>query len=191
MFTGIITNTANLQSVRQGVFVVSSDNKFIASIKIGDSVAVSGVCLTVEKKEKNKIFFSVVPETLKRTNLSRLKIGSVMNLEKSMTLSTLLSGHLVQGHVDGLGTIKTIKIQGNSREIEVEVKADILKFLVEKGSVALNGISLTISKLKNKSFEVAIIPHTWISTNLKEIKIGDEVNIEIDIVAKYIKKFLK
>ncbi|MBI5221727.1 MAG: riboflavin synthase [Candidatus Magasanikbacteria bacterium] len=191
MFTGIITNTATLYSSKKGVFVVGVDSKFISKTKIGDSIAVSGVCLTVEKKGKDRLVFSVMPETLTRTNLGALKAGSLLNLERSVTMTTLLSGHLVQGHVDGVGEIKKIKKQGNSREIEIVVSPSILKFLVEKGSVALNGVSLTIAKIKKDSFVVAIIPHTWQETNLKEFKPGDLVNIEIDIVAKYIKKFLK
>lgn len=191
MFTGIITNTAKLESTKQGVFVVIVDPKFVSKTKIGDSISVNGVCLTVEKKTKNKISFSVVPETLKRTNLGGLKAGSVLNLESSLTLQTLMSGHIVQGHVDGVGKIKEIKKEGNSREVEIEVGSNVLVFLVEKGSVALNGISLTIAKLNKKSFVVAVIPHTWQKTNLKDISVGDQINIEIDIVAKYIKKFLK
>lgn len=191
MFTGIITHVAKLESVKQGVFVVTTDPKFVSKTKIGDSISVNGVCLTVEKKNKNKIFFSVVPETLKRTNFGSLKIGSVLNLESSLTLQTLMSGHIVQGHVDGVGRIKNIKKEGNGHEIEVEVGVSVLGFFVEKGSVALNGISLTVAKLNKKSFVVAVIPHTWQKTNLKDIKIGDQINIEIDIVSKYIKKFLK
>ena len=191
MFTGIITHTAKFESGQKGVFVVSTEPKFVSKTKIGDSISVNGVCLTVEKKQKNKLNFSVVPETLKRTNFVGLKNGSVLNLEQSVTMQTFLSGHLVQGHVDGVGEIKAIKKQGNSQEIEIKAKADVMKFFVEKGSVALNGISLTIVKLNKSSLVVAIIPHTWQTTNLKEVKVGDKMNIEIDIVAKYIKKFLK
>ncbi len=191
MFTGIITHTAKLESATKGVFVVKTDPKFVSKTKIGDSIAVSGVCLTVEKKTKDKLNFSVVPETLKRTNLGDLKTGSILNLEQSVTMQTFLSGHLVQGHVDGVGKVKKIKQQGNSRELEVAVDNLIMKFLVEKGSVALNGISLTIAKLNKKSLVVAIIPHTWQTTSLKDVKVNDKINIEIDIVAKYIKKFLK
>ncbi len=191
MFTGIITNTARLRSSKKSVFAIEAKEKFVSQTKIGDSVAVSGVCLTVEKKEKDKLFFSVMPETLKRTNLGTLKTGSLLNLEQSVTMKTLLSGHLVQGHIDGVGKIKEIKKQGNSREIRITASPSILKFLVEKGSVALNGVSLTVAKLKKDSFWVAVIPHTWQETNFKKAGLGDEVNIEIDIVAKYIKKFLK
>lgn len=191
MFTGIITNTAKLESAKQGVFVVTVEPEFVSKTKIGDSISVNGVCLTVEKKNKNKIFFSVIPETLKRTNLGGLKTGSVLNLEMSLTLQILMSGHMVQGHVDGVGKIKKIKKEGNGHEIEIEAEPSVLEFLVEKGSVAINGISLTIAKLNKKSFVVAMIPHTWKKTNLKDMDVGDKINIEIDIVAKYIKKFLK
>ncbi|MCX6779653.1 MAG: riboflavin synthase [Candidatus Magasanikbacteria bacterium] len=191
MFTGIITHTAKLFSVKQGVFVMQTDPKFVSKTKIGDSIAVNGVCLTVEKKTKDKLSFSAVPETLKRSNLGDVIIGEELNLDMSLTMQTFLSGHLVQGHVDGIGEIKEIKKQGNSREIEISVEKDTMRFLVEKGSIALNGISLTIAKLKSKSFVIAVIPHTWQNTNLKNIKLGDKINIEIDVVAKYIKKFLK
>ncbi len=191
MFTGIITHTAKLFSAKQGVFVVQTDHKFVSKTKIGDSIAVNGVCLTVEKKTKDKLSFSAVPETLKRSNLGDIKVGEELNLEMSLTMQTFLSGHLVQGHVDGIGEIKEIKKQGNSREIEIIPQKDVMEFLVEKGSVALNGISLTVAKLKSKSFVIAVIPHTWQNTNLKNVKLGDKINIEIDVVAKYIKKFLK
>lgn len=191
MFTGIITHTAKLESAKQGVFVVTVEPEFVSKTKIGDSISVNGVCLTVEKKNKNKIFFSVIPETLKRTNLGGLKTGSVLNLEMSLTLQILMSGHMVQGHVDGVGKIKKIKKEGNGHEVEIEAEPSVLEFLVEKGSVAINGISLTIAKLNKKSFVVAMIPHTWKKTNLKDMDVGDKINIEIDIVAKYIKKFLK
>ncbi len=191
MFTGIITHTAKLHSAKQGVFGVVADSSFVSKTKIGDSISVNGVCLTVEKKEKDKLLFSVVLETLKRTNLGALKIGNTLNLEQSVTMQTFLSGHLVQGHIDGVGKVKEIKKLGNSREVEIEAQANILNFLVEKGSVALNGISLTIARLKKKSFVVSVIPHTWEVTNLKDVKSGDNINIEIDIIAKYIKKFLK
>lgn len=191
MFTGIITHTAKLESAKQGVFVVTVEPEFVSKTKIGDSISVNGVCLTVEKKNKNKIFFSVIPETLKRTNLGGLKTGSVLNLEMSLTLQILMSGHMVQGHVDGVGKIKKIKKEGNGHEVEIEAEPSVLEFLVEKGSVAINGISLTIAKLNKKSFVVAMIPHTWKKTNLKDVDVGDKINIEIDIVAKYIKKFLK
>lgn len=169
---------------------MSIDRRFASKTKVGDSVAVNGVCLTVEKKKAENIYFSVMPETLKRTNLASLKVGSQLNLEYSVTMQTLLSGHLVQGHVDGLGEVKRIKKQGNSHEVEIAAPAEILQFLAVKGSVALNGISLTIANLNKNSLVVAIIPHTWKNTNLKDIKIKDKINIEVDIVAKYIKKFL-
>lgn len=190
MFTGIITNTGKLESYEKGNFIVSVDSKFVSKTKPGDSMAVNGVCLTVEKKKKDKLFFFVMFETIKRTNLSGLKVGSMLNLEKPITARTFLSGHLVQGHVDGQGEVKKIEIKDQSREVEIKPTPTILKFLVAKGSVTLNGISLTIAKLNKNSLVVGIIPHTWQNTNLKEIKIGNKVNIEIDIIAKYVKKFL-
>lgn len=190
MFTGIITNKGRLKTIKNGLLVLSTDPRFVAKTKIGDSVAVNGVCLTAERKKAENIYFSVMPETLKRTNLDSLKVGSQLNLEHSLTVRTLLSGHLVQGHIDGVGEVKKIKKQGNSYEVEIVAPAEILRFLVTKGSVALNGTSLTIANLNKKSLVVAIIPHTWENTNLKDIKIKDKLNIEVDIVAKYIKKFL-
>lgn len=191
MFTGIISHTVKLSYLKQNVFVVRINSKFVSKTKIGDSVAVNGICLTVEKKTKDSLFFSVVPETVQRTNLVSLKLNSILNLERSVTIQTFLSGHLVQGHVDGCGKVIKIQKQGSGHEVEVEVEKKIINFLVEKGSITLNGVSLTIAKLKKKSFVIVVIPHTWQETNLREIEIGEKINVEIDIVAKYIKKFLK
>lgn len=191
MFTGIITHVGKFKPSTRNSLVLKTTAGFVSNIKIGDSVAVNGVCLTVEKKQKDQLGFAVMPETLKRTNLGILKEGSRLNLEKSVTVQTFLSGHFVQGHIDGVGKIKGIKKNGNSKEIEVKTDASILGFLVEKGSVSLNGVSLTIAKLNKNSFVVAVIPHTLLKTNLKDLEVGDTINIEVDILAKYIKKFFK
>ena len=191
MFTGIITHIGISKPSSKNSLVLKIDLGFVSAIKIGDSVAVNGVCLTVEKKQKDQLYFAIMPETLNRTNLGLLKEGSKLNLEKSVTAQTFLSGHLVQGHTDGIGKIKTINKNGNSKELEVKTNNSILGFLVEKGSVSLNGVSLTIVKLNKNSFVVAVIPHTLSQTNLKDLKVGDSINIEVDILSKYIKKFLK
>jgi len=191
MFTGIITHIGILQPSTKNYLVLKTTTGFVSKIKIGDSVAVNGVCLTVEKKQNDQLGFVVMPETLKRTNLGLLKNGSKLNLEKSVTVQTFLSGHFVQGHIDGVGQVKKINKNGNSKEIEVNINASILGFLVEKGSVSLNGVSLTMVKLTKSGFVVAIIPHTLSKTNLKDLEVGDIINIEVDILAKYIKKFLK
>ncbi len=192
MFTGIITHLGKLKKRKDSIFVFSTKSDFLKQLKKGDSVAVNGVCLTlISPPKKNSFCVEVMPETLKRTNLGDLKIGDYVNLELPLRPNTFLSGHFVQGHVDGKGTICDIKKEKNSWIFKFKAKREILKYLVQKGSVAVNGISLTVIDVKKDFFTVGIIPHTWKNTQLQFSKIGDKVNIEVDIISKYLYKFLK
>jgi len=191
MFTGIITHLGKLEKIKNSFFTFSTQKDFLKNLKRGDSVAVNGVCLTlVSPPQKNTFSVEVMPETLKKTNLADLKIGDYVNLEKPLTPNSFLSGHFVQGHVDGRGEILSIKKEKNSWIFKFKVPKRISRYLVEKGGVAVNGISLTVIEVKDNFFTVGIIPHTFKNTQLQFTKAGDKVNVEIDIIAKYIKKFL-
>jgi riboflavin synthase len=193
MFTGIIQGIGTVRRMtRQGADVLLLiDAPWNGSdLKIGDSVAVNGVCLTVTTKSGQGFTAYVSSETLGRTNLNLLKTGDKVNLEKALRMSDFLSGHIVLGHVDGLGKIREKTVRADSIICGVEVPPDLSRYLVEKGSVAIDGISLTVNRCDKNRFYVNIIPHTAQETILKIKKIGDTVNIETDILGKYVEKLL-
>ena len=191
MFTGIITHLGRLKAIEKNCFTFSSQKSLINKLKKGESIAVNGACLTVIKKGKSWFSVEVMPETLKRTMLGDLRLSDYVNLELPLSPNAFLSGHLVQGHADGTATIASIVKQKNSRVFRFKVSPSISRYLVNKGSVAVNGISLTIIETGKNFFTVGIIPHTWEKTMFRFGKPGDKVNVEVDIVAKYIEKFLK
>ena len=187
MFTGIIDKTLKVKSAKsaKGGFCIEVENK-LGKVGVGESIAVNGVCSTVKKSNK-KIYFEYMPETLRLSNLGILKQGDIVNVERSMHLGDRLSGHIVLGHVDGKGKILGIKKEGNSKVFTIKAPAkNFMKFLIYKGSVAIEGISLTVAKVLRDSFIVKIIPYTLKYTNLKYKRVGDTVNLEFDILAKYI-----
>lgn len=158
---------------------------------IGDSIAIDGVCQTVVKFDKNSFSVQVSAETLDITTFSRLKTGDKVNLERALTINTRLGGHIVSGHVDGLGKIKSVKSVGNEfYDLKLEVEKDLTKYIVKKGSITINGISLTVADISSNEVSVAVIPQTFEHTNLNNLKSGDYVNIEVDILAKYVEKLL-
>ncbi len=158
---------------------------------IGESVCCDGVCLTLIGIKKNSFFFYLSKETLERSNFNNIKKGQYINIEKSLKYGQKVSGHYIQGHVDTTGKIKKIKIIDKAWVVSILIKKIYLKYLVEKGSISINGVSLTISKIKNDGFEITIIPHTLRLTNLIKIKKKDKVNIEFDIFSKYLLKLTK
>lgn len=191
MFTGIIEEIGIVKSVKSKVITIEA-NKIFDDLKLGDSVAVNGTCLTISNFS-NKIFNAdITTETLSRTNLGDLKSGFKVNLERALTLNGRLGGHIVSGHIDGVGIIKNISKSENDIILKIEVSANLMKYIIEKGSVAVDGISLTVAKVdSNKNnFSVAIIPHTLKETVLYYKKAGDKVNIENDIIGKYVEKLL-
>ena len=189
MFNGIIKNTGTVEEIKISnkdcKIVLISKLKF-SKKEIGDSVCCSGACLTLSKIYNNKLFFYVSKETLKRTNFSYLKKNSRVNIEKSLKFGARISGHFVQGHVDTTARIAYIKHIGKSWLIRFNINKKFKKLLIEKGSIAINGVSLTISKVFLKGFEISLIPHTLKSTNLFLLKKNDIVNVEFDILLKYI-----
>ena len=191
MFTGIISHIGKVKSFQNNQLLVKADRSLIKQVKNGDSVAVNGVCLTVIDKRADLFQVEVMPETLKRTALGGLKSGDIVNLELAMKAADRFAGHIVQGHIDGVAAVKSIKQKGNSRLFTFEVPKQLGRYIVEKGSIAVNGISLTVIDASNKTFTVGIIPYTWRHTMLSSTKVGDRVNIEVDILAKYLEKLEK
>ena len=191
MFTGIISHIGKVKSFQNSQLLVKADRSLTKQVKNGDSVAVNGVCLTVIDKRADLFQVEVMPETLKRTALGGLKSGDIVNLELAMKAADRFAGHIVQGHIDGVATVKSIKQKGNSRLFTFEVPKQLGRYIVEKGSIAVNGISLTVIDASNKTFTVGIIPYTWRHTMLSSAKVGDRVNIEVDILAKYLEKLEK
>jgi riboflavin synthase len=194
MFTGLIEDVGVIGGLRRekGSAVLTVQTKLaVSSMPLGASIAVNGACLTVVKKAKGAFTVDVSPETLRRTNLERLAVGGLVNLEQPMRLQERLGGHLVTGHVDGIGTVAAIKKQGDFTVFNFRVPAALGALLVSKGSVAVDGISLTVNECGANRFSVAIIPFTLQHTNLRARRVGDKVNIETDLIGKYVQNFMR
>jgi len=191
MFTGLIQEVGLVRKTdKQGhdLRLTLQASLLSSRVKLGDSVAVNGCCLTVVDIQTSLLAFQAVPETLNRTVLGLLQEGSKVNLELPLTLSDPLGGHFVQGHVDGLAEITAIDPEGQGVRMAVKVPQNLSRYMVEKGSIALNGISLTIAALQGNQLEVALIPHTLQNTDLGSKKVGDLLHVEVDILAKYVEK---
>jgi len=194
MFTGLIEDVGTIGGLRlqQKSAVLTVKTKLpVRSMARGASVAVNGACLTVVKKGPKSFTVDVSPETLQRTSLETLTVGSMVNLERPMRLADRLGGHLVTGHVDGVGAVAAIEKQGEFTIITFEVPAPLGALLVPKGSVAVDGISLTVNVCRKQRFSVAIIPFTMRHTNLRARRVGDKVNIETDLIGKYVQSFMR
>ncbi len=193
MFTGIIEEIGSVLLIKRNK--ISCELHIACALitqdlKIGDSIAVNGACLTVTQFDNKHFVADAVAETMHRTTLSELIVGSKVNLERALTLNSRLGGHLVSGHVDTKGMIKNITNQENAVWFTVELHPEYARYIVAKGSVALNGVSLTVVEVQNYWFSVSVIPHSLHHTTLKYLKTGDHVNIECDLTAKYIEKFM-
>jgi riboflavin synthase len=194
MFTGLIETLGTVCRVDQdgaGRHLVVTEPKLAPQLTLGESVAVNGACLTVVERDAQTFRFQAGPETLLRTNLGELANGDVVNLERSLRLSDRLGGHLVQGHVDGLGTIASRKREGDWELVFVRCPVELAAQMASKGSVAVDGISLTLVDVTKDSFSVALIPHTLAQTTLGRKTVGAAVNLETDLLAKYVWKCLK
>lgn len=193
LFTGIIEEIGrivNISKCGNSAEIIITAEKVLKGVSLGDSIAVNGVCLTVTNFMYNKFTVDVMPETIRSSNLKDLKKGSSVNLERALCLGERLGGHIVSGHIDGVGKVASIKSEEIATWITVEANDDILKYIVLKGSVTLDGISLTVSELNEKSFGVSLIPHTKGETTFSEKKLGQEVNIECDLIGKYVEKLV-
>jgi len=192
MFTGIITGTGKIKKIekntknRSAIKVLVDLGKNSRGLKIGQSVALNGVCLSATKISKSLCMFEMIDETMKKTDLGNLKIGSLINIERSLKVGERLEGHFVLGHVDGVAIITKIEQKPKEVKIWFKIPKKLTKYVVQKGSIALDGISLTVVDAKNDLASVCIIPHTMKITNFKTKKIGDKLNIETDVLGKYI-----
>jgi riboflavin synthase len=187
VFTGIVREVGRVETVEEqdgGVRLLVRAPETASAAAVGDSISLAGVCLTAVEVVDGTVAFDAVPETLRRSTLRRLEAGAGVNVEPALRAGEPLGGHIVQGHVDGVGTIRRASEEG----IEVEVPVEVLRYCVEKGSIAIEGVSLTIAALQEGSFTVALIPHTREATTLGGLGEGDEVNLEVDIVAKYVER---
>ena len=192
MFTGLIEEVGKIVSSKpfgSGIALEIYSEKLTKDVKAGDSIAVNGVCLTITKFTTHRIFFDAVLETIKKSTLGELKAGANVNLEPALKLGQKLGGHLVQGHVNHTGKITSIKNNGENYLVSVLFPPDLQKYIVKEGSIALDGISLTVAQINSNELVCSIIPHTWKNTNLCTKKIGEKLNIEVDILAKYAENF--
>jgi riboflavin synthase len=194
MFTGIVLAKGHLTSTTErggdlelGIDAAGLDS---ARLGLGDSISVQGACLTVTRKQGTCFFADVSRETMAKTTLGKLKAGSSVNLEPSLRAGDALGGHMVSGHVDALGRLRRLDEDARSKRMEFELPADLMRFVAPKGSICIDGVSLTVNKVEGLRFDVNIIPHTLEQTTLGELRIDDEVNIEIDVVARYLDRLM-
>lgn len=194
MFTGLIEGTGKLKTIepRGKDMRLSIQASFdLEGFQIGESVAVDGVCLTVVSWQARAFTLDVSQETLSRTTLGQRSVGDEVNLERALRLGDRLGGHLVNGHVDGKARVMARKQRGDSLVFVFEVVAELGRYIIEKGSVAVNGVSLTVNRCDEQSFDVNIVPHTARVTTIGSLRVGDEVNIEVDIIGKYVERFVQ
>lgn len=192
MFTGIIEEIGIIKNISRGenASIIVNCTKAVEDVKIGDSIAIDGICQTITAFDEKGFTVQISQETLNVTTFSKIKAGAHVNLERALTLNSRLGGHIVTGHIDGLAKLKSIQPKGGFYDIGFEVEKDLAKYIAKKGSVALNGISLTVADINANEFSTALIPQTFKNTNLSQLQTGDFVNIEVDILAKYIEKIL-
>lgn len=190
MFTGIIEETGILMEIGSGSLTIQA-SKVLEDVHLGDSIAVNGVCLTVTKFDKNSFRVDVMAETLRRSSLGSLRKGSKVNLERAMAANGRFGGHIVSGHIDDTGTVMSLKREGNAVWVTIDCSSSLLRYIAEKGSITIDGISLTVASLTASGFKVSIIPHTGAETTLLEKKAGDIVNLETDVIAKYLERLMQ
>ncbi|MGY4104961.1 riboflavin synthase [Ignavigranum ruoffiae] len=193
MFTGIIEEVGRVKAIEskdrgKGIEIIA--HEILTDVELGDSIAVNGICLTVNQLVHQSFTADVMQETLDRTALAKLVPGDRVNLERAMAANGRFGGHIVSGHIDGVGTIRQIRPDGIAQRYSIRANPNILKYVIEKGSIAIDGISLTVTEVTAQTFSVSIIPHTQEQTNLSDRAVGDPVNLEVDIVGKYIEKFI-
>jgi riboflavin synthase len=190
MFTGIVREVGTVVSFDGSRLVVEAPEA-AAGVAVGDSVSIAGVCLTVVESTTGRVAFDVVPETLSRTALGRLDAGDRVNLEPALRVGDPLGGHVVQGHVDAVGRVRSITPEEDSRRVWVDAPDEIVRYCLEKGSIAVDGVSLTVAALDDDGFEVALIPHTLAVTTLGGIEPGHGVNLEVDVLAKVVERLVE
>jgi len=193
VFTGIIEEVGHVKSLHRGAksFTLEVEAGLVMEgTQVGDSIATNGVCLTVTSLTGHGFTADVMPETVSRTALGELTAGSPVNLERALSLQTRLGGHIVSGHIDGTGRISDRRQDDTALWLTVECDSKLLRYIIEKGSITIQGVSLTVARVDNHSFAVSLIPHTQAATTLHQARVGDRVNLENDIIAKYVEKLL-
>lgn len=193
MFTGIVRElgvVVETEEVGGGRSLVVSASETAARTGVGDSVSVNGCCLTATAIDAGRIFFHAVPETVARTTLGSLERDARVNVEPALRAGEELGGHYVQGHVDAVGRIQSVEAEGEGLRVFVEAPEDVLRYCVEKGSIAVDGVSLTVAELADDAFAVALVPHTLIATTLSALEPGQAVNLEVDVLAKYVERLI-
>jgi riboflavin synthase len=194
MFTGIVTHAGEVKKARRSEDLLRLEIEALPiarELDVGDSIAVNGVCLTAVSVARPRFEAEVVPETLARTTLAHLDKGARVNLELPARPTDRLGGHIVQGHVDGIAEVVRIEDEGNARRVWFTAPVEVLRYLVHKGSVALDGVSLTVAEVGRTTFQVALIPHTLDNTTLGAVEVGSQLNTEVDVVAKYVERLLE
>lgn len=193
MFTGIVEETGRVVAMRKGgtsTTIEVAASTVLKNTKVGDSIATNGVCLTVISLTPSTYTADVMNETLRRSSLGELHAGDIVNLERAMAADGRFGGHIVSGHIDGCGTVQRIEADGNAVWYTIGAGPNLMRYIVEKGSVALDGISLTVAQVASSSFKVSVIPHTREVTSLRDKRSGSKINIECDIIGKYVEKLL-
>jgi riboflavin synthase len=193
VFTGIVRELGRVVSLsggEEGVRLEIEAPGTAPGVEIGGSVAINGVCLTAESVDGPRLVFHAVPETLRRTTLGSLATGAAVNLEPALRAGDAMGGHIVQGHVDGVGRVQSVEAEGEGLRVIVEAEETILRYCVEKGSIAVEGVSLTVAELHDDAFGLALIPHTLADTTLADLVPGREVNLEVDVLAKYVERLV-
>lgn len=193
MFTGIVEEVGRVKSIKKGdkssIFTFQAD-QVLEGTQIGDSIATNGLCLTVTQLTETSFEADVMAESLERSTMPDLVPGSLVNLERAVSLDTRLGGHMVSGHIDGVGIIRELKPDDNAVWMTIDTPGELLRYIIEKGSIAIDGVSLTVARVDDQSFSVAIIPHTASETGLLKKEVGDGVNLECDMIGKYVEKLL-
>jgi riboflavin synthase len=193
MFTGIVEavgEVARIVELTPGTYFLELQTLLASQMKIGDSLANNGVCLTVVSQTPSTLGFDLLAETVRRSNLIDVKVGDLVNLERSMAASSRFDGHLVQGHVDTTAKLLAVETHGQDHRLEIELPGDFAQYVIFKGSIAVNGVSLTVAELDADRFVNWIIPHTWSQTNLSQLRPGDRANLEFDLIAKYVERLV-
>lgn len=194
MFTGIIEEIGKVKELTRsgkGIVLKIESNVVLDDVRFGDSISTNGVCLTVSEFGPNYFKADVMPESIRMSNLGDLQVGSAVNLERALTLSTRLGGHMVSGHIDGTGFIRRITKESNATWVDIQVPSELTRYIIHKGSISLDGVSLTVANIEGTMVSVSIIPTTKDETTLLTKRVGDKLNIECDLVGKYIEKLTK
>jgi len=189
MFTGIIEEIGIVEAINSNTLTIAS-SKLLNTIALGSSISVNGVCLTAISTNESAFVVDVVPETLRRTNLGLLEIGGSVNLERPVLVSGRLDGHIVQGHVDDTGIVKSISQEGEALLVNIDASSTLMRYIVEKGFITVDGISLTVVNCNSEGFLITVVPFTMGNTILQNRVVGDKVNLEVDLIAKYVESFL-